>query len=764
MLQFISSFIPDVDTPELVYNGSKRLMKKAIDPNSALLWYNNSKKYFDEMLIKPENIDINLFWNEIRKSLPVFQPIEWFEFTDETKRANEVIRTLSKAWLISDEYYQLLQKVFEYYRVHSYVNSKWDKILAFLKVKNHDTPFSWLVEVTIAETKEEFDMNMPLPEMTAEEWRYRNVMLLLKEVEDWYVSFRTHSLVNKSNDYVWEQQYKIWQDLTIKLKGTEVISVDAVQTKYTISKEDWLWNVHDETWKKICPTDEFKYIERSIDWVYTIYKVYWAYTHILRKVLWFNPQTWQYIFLVKKKRLNAVAWSRRAGKTILSSYLIIRELYRQPSSRKHSLRQRKVLYIAPSEDKFKAVLDYIDASVERIKILKTIKYVPQDKRYKLIDETLWRNKKPVQTQIATCDFASAKGYEPWRGNGSDLVIIDEAAYIREDVYLNILPIVENENAGFFAISTIDWETPKQWFYERLIEYEQSEDEEAYAQRVTIDDIDDTIISRSSKERMKNALRQNMQRFYAELYATFPTISTVFDTTNFFVLPELDKKEKVKEVIIGYDPAKRSDFAWIIIWEVYDSRLHLVREMQLQWNYSTQRDILMELKKTYHTQWIRCSIIIDATIVGDVIADVFWSLIDYRVWYANVTWRPQTDKWWVWKYSKRDLVWMTTSLMLERMITASSELTTLMTEIKNFKAFRTGSGNLQYEAVSWHDDLVNSMMLTAFYFGFLVWQHYKIRQNVDNELRLFRENHSHNLYEPNFLRSNKTNKRKWKYSF
>lgn len=761
MLQFISSFIPEVDSKELVYDWSKRLMRKAIDPNSAMAWHARAIKYFPQGVITYESIDISLFWNEVRKSIPVFlNPDAIYE--DESKRANEVIRTLSKAWLISDEYYQLLQRIFEYYKIHSVLNEKSEKVYAFRKIKEHDTPYAWMVEVTIADIKTEIDVNMPIPEMSAEEWRYKNVMLLLKEVQDGYVSFRNHSIVNKSWDTASEQRYKIWQDIVVKIRNREVISAEAVTTRYDISKEDGTWYVMYE-WKRICPTDDFQYVRYRVEWDVEVYEIFWAYTHILRKVLGFNPQTWQYLFLMRKKRLNAVAWSRRAGKTILSSYLVIRDLYKQPSSRKHSLRQRKVLYIAPSEDKFKAVLDYIDASVERIKILRTIKYTPQEKRYKLIDESLGRNKKIVQTQIATCDFASAKGYEPWRGNGSDLVIIDEAAYIREDVYLNILPIVENENAGFFAISTIDWETPKQWFYERLVEYEQSEDSEAYAQRVTIDDIDDTIISKNSKERMKNALRQNMQRFYAELYATFPTISTVFDTTNFFVLPELDKKDAVKEVIIGYDPAKRSDFAWVIIAEIYKWRMHLIREVQLQGNYATQRDFLMDLKKEYHSKWIPCNIIIDATIVGDVIADVFGSLIDYRVWYANKTWRPETDKWWVWKYSKRDLVWMTTSLMTERMVTSSSELTTLMTEIKNFKAFRTWSGALQFEAVSWHDDLVNAMMLTCFYFGFLVWQHYKIRQNIDNEIRLFKENHTHNLYEPNYLRG-KPKQKNAKYTF
>ena len=164
--------------------------------------------------------------------------------------------------------------------------------------------------------------------------------------------------------------------------------------------------------------------------------------------------------------------------------------------------------------------------------------------------------------VATCDFASGKGYEPARGNGSDFIIIDEAGFIREDVYLNILPIIENENARLFAISTIDWNTPKNWFYELLCHYEQEGDIEGYAQRVTIDDIDENILSAASKERMKLALRGNLQRYFAELYATFPQIHSVFATQSLFCLPNAELVPD--EVIIGYDPAKRSDYGGVVV--------------------------------------------------------------------------------------------------------------------------------------------------------------------------------------------------------
>lgn len=113
--------------------------------------------------------------------------------------------------------------------------------------------------------------------------------------------------------------------------------------------------------------------------------------------------------------------------------------------------------MAPTDDKLKEVIDYIKTSSESIRLLKVIDFNKKENRLYFYDEVVSRNMK-TQLVIATCDFASGKGFEPGRGKASDLVFIDEAAFVSEDVRLNILPIIENEKARFVGISTIDWNT------------------------------------------------------------------------------------------------------------------------------------------------------------------------------------------------------------------------------------------------------------------------------------------------------------------
>ena len=121
-----------------------------------------------------------------------------------------------------------------------------------------------------------------------------------------------------------------------------------------------------------------------------------------------------------------------------------------PNSNKHVQRQVKLLYTAPSEDKQKEVIDYLKASGERIRLLKVLDFNKKENRLYLNDEVVSRNQKVVN-MVATCDFISAKGFEPGRGKASDEIYIDEASITPEDTWLNLLPIIGNERASVTAV-------------------------------------------------------------------------------------------------------------------------------------------------------------------------------------------------------------------------------------------------------------------------------------------------------------------------
>jgi hypothetical protein len=234
---------------------------------------------------------------------------EGVTIVDAQSDANQVIRTFIKGGIISDEFFQFLQKVFHYLKVVKVVDAKENRTFyCFQKVAESEVPFSGVVDVKIGDNTMSVNTHTPVWELAADDFRYTNVMLVMKEVNDGYFSFRSHSIVNTDmQGNKTEQRYKIGQDLTIVMQGEKILTVESEETKYNISKEESNWMVLTPTGEKI-EIDKFKPIDIvNNDDGTTTYKLYGAYTHLLRKVLGFTPQSWQMKFLLGQKRLNTIA-------------------------------------------------------------------------------------------------------------------------------------------------------------------------------------------------------------------------------------------------------------------------------------------------------------------------------------------------------------------------------------------------------------------------------------------------------------------------
>lgn len=703
----------------IIYNWNIKYMSYCFNDSVAADWYRSHK----DILIN-ETIHFDIFWAKSKYDLLYWDSdIEVKSSQDLTEEFKSLLHVYLKNWVISDQRYKVFSSILERFWVYL-MN---DKYISYVPLNPDDIIcVDKTVEVEVWDISYTTEINGDI-EIT----QYEQALLLIKEVANWYYDVRPHSMCDQVWKTMKQQNYKIWQDVTINIKQWELISVSMKSTEYSAKKEQWVYYVITPTWEEI-RADKFNPVisTNNEDWTSTILLV-WAYTHLLRKALEFNPLTWQYRFLMNMLRLNYVAWTRRSGKTKLSSYLIVRELWRMPITPQQSQRPIKTLYLAPTEDKLEEVMDYIKTSTEKIRLLKVIRVLEwKKKRVILSDEEPWRNGK-VYKEIWVCMLSSARWYEPGRWKASDFIMIDEAWFIHEDIYLNILPILENERAKLYCISTIDWNTPRQWFYENLVDTERWLDSESFAMRVTIDDIDDWLISASSKERMKKALQNNSQRYYAELYATFPSMDSVFSTEWFFI--PMESAETPEMAIIAYDPAKRHDMSAVVIWHVYKNKVELVKEYNLQWDYSTsQKDRIMQLKQSYINQWIQVVVIMDWTWVWTWVAEILWWLVDFKTWYTWSIKKPEIDRFWFWKVSKEILVSITRILMESNKLKCYLWLDLLMTQLKSFKRMETNAWNFKYEADWWYDDHVNAMMLIAFCYWIIYWNVYDIYKDITKD--------------------------------
>lgn len=708
---FMSAHLVKWNKDKFFYNDDLSQLPNALD--SAFC---NSWTHKVNWLLKRETIAIGIYGDILHIEVPLFKPsVDLKKFENVTEDYKKILNRYLKTGIISDKRWWVLYKMLSKVDLYAY-----NEIFAF--VSKPEVKFMEVTETQV-EAKVWDEMITFWKEIDK---RYKNVMLLIKEVMQWYRDVREHFLAEKSSKGVGsfvQQTYKIGEDVHIIIKGQEVISVTQTPTKYNWKKDQDGWYIIDPAWNR---TNAIGYKPYKIyddeEWN-THYELIWAYTHILRDMMNFSPLSWQFKFLINFNRINFVAGCRRAWKTLLSAYMVIRELWRMPFSQKHIWRTIKAIYIAPTEDKYKEVLDYIWEMSERVKIMKIMEHIAQTDRLILKDEMVNERWQKVIKNVAICDFVTARGFEPARWKASDFVVIDEAAFVSEDVWLNILPIIETEWAAFYWISTIDWNSSRNRFYESLVDYERWYDSEWFWMRVTIDDIDNWLVTDIQKARMKRALKHNAQRYYAELYATFPDMKSVFNTEWFFrVNSELSHNESIIWIIMWYDPAKRTDVWWLLIAEIRSTwYVNIVHEYGLDWEYTTkQKPFIEEIKNSYSAKY-PTNLIMDATAVWDVVAEIFWWLVDYKVWYTAKWWRPTVDDYGAWKVPKSNLVHMCQILMEKNSLKADIRLVKLMDEIKNFKSFTTNSWNVKYEAESWHDDFVNAMMLISFYYWHVMWK-------------------------------------------
>lgn len=576
--------------------------------------------------------------------------------------------------------------------------------------------------------------------LTEEDKKFQNALLLIKEVIDGYVDLRTHSVVVSDESWQKVVQYKMAEDMRLVINHREerVVSIDQQPTIFSCEKTSMAWViVNDETWEKTDYKDFQTYhIEQNPENPdETIYYLRWAYTHILRKILNFQPQQWQFNFLLWEKQQSWLAGSRRMGKTTLAAYIINRELMAMPAKAQFRNRPRKALFIAPTKDKYKEVIDYFMEYTSKIRELRNITYNSKLDRITYEDQVLWVWQQKVRTPLSVCDFATSRWFEAWRGKAADWIGIEEAWFVDEGVFDNLMPIVEWEWAKLFCISTINADDSAQWFYRELTRAEEKQRNNAnspvFALRVTIDDIDDRVMSQAQKEATKErALLRGLTYYYAELFATVPSKNSVFDTSGFFLPITITKNTGT--LIIAYDPAKRHDYGSVTVNAIMDNKVVQIDTIRFQGlDYHEQRDRFKKILEKYASSKIYT--VMDSTGVWEAVREIFRGLINYHIWYSNRKKPAELDNFGTWTIWKRDLVEITQSLIETKQMNAMADQDVLGNEMVNFTEYKTKMWTYAYEAKTWHDDVVNCLLLTGFVYGKLLGN-FRVHDNTTSGQR------------------------------
>lgn len=389
----------------------------------------------------------------------------------------------------------------------------------------------------------------------------------------------------------------------------------------------------------------------------------------------FDPKGWQRWLFVNMRRVNIIVSCRRGGKTFCGSYLVARQFY---------LPNQIIIYVVPTlRNHAKTPWRYLE----------TMFWNDPDV---VFDKNDWSVRhKTLKSEI---QFISGERDSNVRSSAANLLVFDEAAFLSENMYETAVPLVRTTKGIVYVISTVNPDTPKNWFYYKLIEAEvQMYDADAHqmARRVTLPD--NPFIDEKEKENIIREGQRNPKMFWAEWMCEFQE-SDSFDLKNFWVIDYtpiqkmfadlwtakiqadaafrvqtggLDNNEKYKEYIICYDAAKKKDQPWLaVLWlteivkgdEVIPVVDVVVAGYMSDLEYYDQVRVIVEMYRFFGAN--RTNIVVELNNTGIVVEEILRR--EHRV---PVIW--VTAVWWTVVRREATGRYVGKSVMLGKMKTAMS---------------------------------------------------------------------------------------------
>jgi len=374
----------------------------------------------------------------------------------------------------------------------------------------------------------------------------------------------------------------------------------------------------------------------------------------------FEPHPGQKKILESTTRFRVCAAGRRWGKTLLGIYLAIT----------HALEKKGAIvwWVAPV---------YAQSLIPYRKILSSmpelIVYANKDeKRIELMNSSV-------------LEFKSSDRPDNLRGEGIDFLILDEAAYIDDDVwYACLRPALSDKNGKAVIIST---PAGRNWFYHVYMLGFTDPEYMSFKSPTS----DNPLISKSEIEEARRNLPDYVfrQEYLAEFIdsssAVFPSYNSCI-STNINSEPEYGMK-----YLAGWDIGKRQSYSVLTI---MDRAGRVVLIEKVVGDYTAQIDRVVELVKKYNN----ARLCVDATGLGDPIVDVL------RKYNINIYPVKLTSE------SKASLINALSISFSNHSITIPPN-PELMKELDNFTVDYTRHGKIKLGArKGYHDDYVISLAL------------------------------------------------------
>ena len=301
---------------------------------------------------------------------------------------------------------------------------------------------------------------------------------------------------------------------------------------------------------------------------------------------------------------------------------------------------------------------------------------------------------------STIEFLSAEKPDPIRPKNFDGGVIDEAAFIRDDAWEEVIRACFAQREAWLAIASTA-RGRKNWFH-RLYKMGLDPGEPEY-ESMTAPTIENPYFPKAEYEHARRVLPEAVfkQEFQAEFLedgaGVFKNMEGCFKEEEKCqcVLDAEAAGKRLPAFGIGVDLAKHVDFTVeIVICLECGHCLEFHRMNKYDWPY--QKKIIIDRSEKWEAQ-----ILLDSTGVGDAIYD------DLRDAGAFVTGYKFTNE------SKKDLIQGLMVAIENRRISwpNTGEWTVLTDELRQYEFEYTASGAIRYNAPSgYHDDCVIALAL------------------------------------------------------
>lgn len=430
----------------------------------------------------------------------------------------------------------------------------------------------------------------------------------------------------------------------------------------------------------------------------------------LRKILWFKPKWWQRQALVMESRENLAANSRRSWKSYLAIYIAIRQIM---------LPQQMILYVLPNKEWFsEQPFAYIEQFFDNISA--SLEWTDLEIEWKLPNfqfnnKTFKVTNKEMKSKII---FISSVGGTKWgRSFSSNLIIFDEAWYTDDpDIYDTSMASTTDKRWRMWAISTINKDTPINWFFYKKIDLEWEMD----SQVLVVDIWWNDFIPHEEKLRLQNQNKHNKKIWLSEYMAIFVWQWSSFDMTWFFRIDfDYDvykfwdfsfrftrKLDKYKKFLINRDPWRDIDPWWVtVIWIKWPQEADIICSWYMKIpNYIVQANAIIEIYE-FLKKMKPSDIVLDLWKAGIWMYDYMKAKWYYPYWVTS-TWGNTINDAGMRKYniSNTILEGNLKNIMNTWILKWFSWLEWIMNEYETFEASKTRSWT------NHHHDILSSLMI------------------------------------------------------